>query len=322
MKKLILIALFLQFTFAGAVYEKYSVTPTANGKWQSATMQIIGNGNIISVNNTQGLTIKSGAKGVSVDNLTVTGTSTMNIIKASGAITGASYSGGAISGTTGAFSGDVGINTGGWGGLKLGLYNGIVMNTTDGADGYFNYLAGGGSPDSSRGGFVQVNGNEFGNGDITVAAGNNGGQIALQTNTTERMRIRADGNVGIGTTAPTTTLEVNGTISGSALQVNGSITGLSGTIVATHNVSYNVYVLPTWTDTARVYLVSAYTAVADVPALFNAMAMIMVNGTTARIMYGANGSSLVIGVDGYTITARQTNGDTQTITWKITQLND
>jgi hypothetical protein len=63
-------------------------------------MQIIGNGNIISGNIASGLTLKGGTVGVGVDNLTVSGTSTMNIIKASGAITGASYSGGTITGTT------------------------------------------------------------------------------------------------------------------------------------------------------------------------------------------------------------------------------
>ena len=89
MKKLIGLLL-LGIMFAGQITERIYVTPTANGRYQSATMQIIGNGNIISVNNTQGLTITSGTGGVTLN----------GALRTSGAITGASYSGGTITGTT------------------------------------------------------------------------------------------------------------------------------------------------------------------------------------------------------------------------------
>jgi hypothetical protein len=90
MKKIILIAL-LGMAFAGQITERVYLTPTANGKYQSATMQLIGSGNIISVNNTQGLTIKAGSGGVTVNSkLSVTGTdglyinSNSSIIQATG----------------------------------------------------------------------------------------------------------------------------------------------------------------------------------------------------------------------------------------------
>jgi hypothetical protein len=51
--------------------------------------------------------------------------------------------------------------------------------------------------------------------------------LIFSTNTTERMRITSGGNVGIGTTSPTTPLHVVGVISGSSF--SGAGTGLTGT---------------------------------------------------------------------------------------------
>lgn len=61
MKKLIvLLGFILSYSMAGAIYERYYVTPTANGKWQSANMTIIGQGSIISANTSTGIVVKSG----------------------------------------------------------------------------------------------------------------------------------------------------------------------------------------------------------------------------------------------------------------------
>lgn len=60
MKKLLAILL-LGITFAGQITERIYMTPTANGRYQSATWQLIGTGNVISVNNSEGLTVKTGS---------------------------------------------------------------------------------------------------------------------------------------------------------------------------------------------------------------------------------------------------------------------
>jgi hypothetical protein len=58
------------------------------------------------------------------------------------------------------------------------------------------------------------------------------GQVEFYTQSSERMRINGAGNVGIGTTTPTTTLEVNGTVKANNLAVTGTISAsaFSGTL--------------------------------------------------------------------------------------------
>jgi hypothetical protein len=44
-----------------------------------------------------------------------------------------------------------------------------------------------------------------------------------------RFYVRSDGNVGIGTTSPSTALDVNGTINATAYSITGGATGATGT---------------------------------------------------------------------------------------------
>ena len=63
-----------------------------------------------------------------------------------------------------------------------------------------------------------------------------GRTVRMATSGTERMRVATDGNVGIGTTSPSSTLDVNGnvTISGN-LTVNGTTTTVDSTTVQIQN---------------------------------------------------------------------------------------
>ena len=78
-----------------------------------------------------------------------------------------------------------------------------------------------------------------------VPQANSSYQISFYGGTTELMRVRGDGNVGIGTTSPGSMLEVNGTglfdgalTAGTTLQVNGNAT-VSGGLLTLNNATTN-----------------------------------------------------------------------------------
>ncbi|MCO4754380.1 MAG: tail fiber domain-containing protein [Bacteriovoracaceae bacterium] len=84
---------------------------------------------------------------------------------------------------------------------------------------------------SSSAGFVQ-NGNSYG---VLATLGTNDSQpLGLETNNLERMRIAANGNIGIGTTSPNSKLEVAGDISSGS---NTSFTTGTGFKVNHHGVN-------------------------------------------------------------------------------------
>lgn len=97
----------------------------------------------------------------------------------------------------------------------------VHPETSDGADSGVSYVCGGGWPQPSRGGFLEVRGNESASypGDVRIISGGDStfGNVSLLTGGGyERFRITPSGRILAGPTSPTD----NGV---DALQVNGSI---------------------------------------------------------------------------------------------------
>jgi len=83
--------------------------------------------------------------------------------------------------------------------------------------------------------------------------------FVLRTNNTEKMRVTSSGNVGIGTTTPTSTLQVNGSISTPITQTATSLTLTSAhqTIVVSNAAVAVTITLPlASTCTGRIYTIA------------------------------------------------------------------
>ena len=102
---------------------------------------------------------------------------------------------GALAGTSATFSGNVIFDT---------TDRGLVSNTVDGSDNKFVSINGGGARGDTRGGTINLFGNEAtGTGRIDINAGDVvGGVVNLVTQGLNRLTVNRDGNVGIGTTSP------------------------------------------------------------------------------------------------------------------------
>jgi hypothetical protein len=112
----------------------------------------------------------------------------------------------------------------------------VSMNTVDGSDNQTLYLCGGQTASTSRGGLVQIAGNEVATtgGSVLLKAGNvSTGDIDFYTANTQRMIINNAGNVGIGTTTPNAKLDIQGT-QGQLFSVTDD---LSGSIFAVSDIS-------------------------------------------------------------------------------------
>jgi hypothetical protein len=87
---------------------------------------------------------------------------------------------------------------------------------------------------------------------ITLNAGNG---VIFKEDSSEKMRIDSSGNVGIGTSSPSTALDVNGTVKATAFQGDGSaLTGISGggkigQVVTSNLTTHNSITTSGWTDT-------------------------------------------------------------------------
>src|SRR3989338_9006648 len=91
----------------------------------------------------------------------------------------------------------------------------ITADSSDGADNRYLAISGGGSAISSRGSYIYFHGNEDASnpGKLILAAGNVAtGDIVFRTGADDpKVTILANGNVGIGTTAPGAKMVINGT---------------------------------------------------------------------------------------------------------------
>ena len=113
--------------------------------------------------------------------------------------------------------------------LSFGTGSVIGLDTSDGSDGGYLYIAGGGGNSTDRGSVITLTGNELPlAGSVNISAGTGGGtdstagSIFLSTGatTTPRLSVAGDGKVGIGTLTPGTKLEVNGTITANAISLS------------------------------------------------------------------------------------------------------
>jgi len=126
--------------------------------------------------------------------------------------------------TTGTFTGlGVGV-TAPTSGLSLIKDSEIVAQGTDANDTGDLCITAGGACSSTRGAYIDMHGNEDAQtGIMEVAAGNvAGGDLRLRTQNTTRVHVDYNGNVGVGTESPLSTLSVVGDASISGASTFGS----------------------------------------------------------------------------------------------------
>ena len=103
----------------------------------------------------------------------------------------------------------------------------ISSNTADGSDNAQIVISGGGASGDTRGASVHISGNESGNAGLLQLRAGSGSvsEIRSYTDGSERIRVNSSGNVGIGTTSPTTArLVVNGAQNTYTLRLNADET--------------------------------------------------------------------------------------------------
>jgi len=95
--------------------------------------------------------------------------------------------------------------------------------TSDGTDNKKSIFAGGGAGSWSRGSYVRTSGNESSDtGDLILAAGDSVGELLIYTGAAEAMRIDSSGNVGIGTSSPSSSLHIVDTQAGLILEADNT----------------------------------------------------------------------------------------------------
>jgi hypothetical protein len=135
----------------------------------------------------------------------------------------------------------------------------------------------------------------------------------FRTNNTERMRIDSSGNVGIGTSAPTT-----GSMSNLATLNAGIFITHRGSVSATTAVATTIAVGAGANNVT--YIVSCTVAASD-PVNYSAVAIVSGDAGTFRVTALQTAALMTISVSGTNIQATQASGGTQNILFCITRVS-
>jgi hypothetical protein len=139
------------------------------------------------------------------------------------------------------------------------------------------------------------------------------GELIFNTNAAERMRIDSSGDVGVGTTAPTT-----GSMSNLATLNAGIFITHRGSVSATTAVATTIAVGAGANNVT--YIVSCGVAAGD-PVNYSAVAIVSGDAGTFRVTALQTAALMAISVSGTNIQATQTSGGTQPIQFCITRVS-
>jgi hypothetical protein len=130
---------------------------------------------------------------------------------------------------------------------------------------------------------------------------------------TETMRITSAGNVGVGTTAPTT-----GSMSNTAILNAGVFATLRGGVASTSGVAVTLGTAALGGNETYIVSVSLYSGA---PTAYSAVAIVSADGGVLRTTALQTATLMTISVSGTNIQATQSSGATQTIGFSIIRID-
>ena len=146
--------------------------------------------------------------------ITATGSNDLNLVSGQRVAVDATHSDGLYVDANITCTSDIsGGSITGSGDLVLSASSALIRsNTSDASDNKQIIISGGGASGDTRGASVHISGNESGNAGLLQLRAGSGSvsEIRSYTGGSERTRINSSGNFGIGTTSPSTNLEIDG----------------------------------------------------------------------------------------------------------------